>query len=110
MTAATKIPTKPRLEARTDRETFALIHQAAQLEGRTMTDFMVVHLLDAATQTIERMAMIQVSARAQRQFLQAVSDPQPKAPPALARAFAQQAEVMSRQPLPRSSNRPAFEA
>ena len=66
---------------------------AAKLQGRTMTDFVVSAVQDAAQQAIERAEVIRLSLADQEYFAQALlSPPAPSA--ALKRAFAQRTKLL----------------
>jgi len=51
-----------RLEARVSREQKALLQRAAELQGRTLMDFVVASAHQAVVRTIEEMTMIRLSA------------------------------------------------
>lgn len=88
-------PTYARLEARIPTEVHQLIKQAAGLEGRTMTDFVIKALSDAAHQTIEQTGIIRLSAADQKRFAEALLKPQ-EITPALAEAFELHKQVTSK--------------
>lgn len=75
-----------RLEARIPPEVHALLKRAAELEGRTMTDFVVAAASAAARQTIEQVEVIRLSREAQETFAEALARP-PEIAPAMARAI-----------------------
>lgn len=64
-----------RLEARVSRDQKALFQRAAELQGRTLTDFVVSTLQDAAVRTIEEMQIIRLSAEDSRAFAEALLHP-----------------------------------
>jgi uncharacterized protein (DUF1778 family) len=64
-----------RLEARVSREQKMLFQQAAELQGRTLTDFVVASVHEAALRTIEDMHKIQLTAEESRAFAEAVLNP-----------------------------------
>ncbi|NKC14574.1 MAG: DUF1778 domain-containing protein [Gammaproteobacteria bacterium] len=74
-----------RLEARADPETRSLIKRAAELQGRSLSDFVVGAAREAALSTIAGMETIRLSRQAQRVFVNALSEP-PKPNAALKRA------------------------
>ena len=84
-TAAKSPPKHARLEARIAPEIHALLKRAAEIEGRTMTDFVVAAASEAARTTIERMETIRLSRESAEAFAQALIDPPPPSP-ALERA------------------------
>jgi uncharacterized protein (DUF1778 family) len=56
-----KISKSERLEARLSREQKELLQWAADLEGRSLTDFVVSHAQNAALQTISEHTVIKLS-------------------------------------------------
>ena len=76
-----------RLEARISPELHALLKRAAALQDRTLTDFVIAAVQDAAQQAIEQAEVLRLSAADQERFAQALLAPPPAAP-ALERAFA----------------------
>ena len=75
-----------RLEARLPNDVHALLKRAAEIEGRTLTDFVVSAARQAACQTIEQTEIIRLSVEDQRQIAEALLNP-PKPAPALRKAF-----------------------
>ena len=75
-----------RLEARLPSDVHAMLKRAAQLQGRTLTDFVVAAASEAARKTIEDMEIIRLSAADQARLAEAVLDP-PDPAPALVRAL-----------------------
>lgn len=75
-----------RLEARLPIDVHALLKRAAEIEGRTLTDFVVSAAREAACRTIEATEIIRLSAEDQRQIAEALLNP-PEATPALKKAF-----------------------
>lgn len=75
-----------RLEARIPPEVHALLKRAAEIEGRTMSDFVVAAASAAARHTIEETQMIRLSAEDQKRFVEALLKP-PQVAPAMVRAF-----------------------
>ena len=73
-------PTTPpakmyRFDARLNEEQKLLIQKAADLEGRTMTDFVLHSAEAAAERTIEKRAMLILTARETELFAHAVLNP-----------------------------------
>lgn len=66
-----------RLEARVTAEQKALIERAAALEGRTLTDFVLASLQDAALRTIEEHEQVRLSVRDSAAFVDALLNPKP---------------------------------
>jgi uncharacterized protein (DUF1778 family) len=75
-----------RLEARISTDLHAMLKRAAELQGRTMTDFVVAAVQAAAQTAIEEAEVIRLSLADQECFAQALLSP-PKPTPALRRAF-----------------------
>ncbi len=75
-----------RLEARISRNQKALFQRAAELQGRTLTDFVVASVHEAAVRTIEEMQTIRLNAEDSRAFAQALL--KPRAPSEKLRAAA----------------------
>jgi len=77
-TAAEKVASSgrvERLEARVSRDQKALFQRAAELQGRTLTDFVVSSLQEAAVRTIEEVQIIRLSAADSRAFADALLHP-----------------------------------
>ena len=85
-----------RLEARIPPAIHALLKRAAEIEGRTMTDFVVSAASAAARHTIEEVEIIRLSRAGQEAFAQALLDP-PKASPAMERAFRNRERLLSQE-------------
>lgn len=76
-----------RLEARISREQKTLFQRAAELQGRSLTDFVLHSVHEAAVRTIEESEIIRLSARDSRAFADALISP--RKPSAKLRAAAQ---------------------
>ena len=74
-----------RLEARIAPEALAVVKRAAELQGRSLSDFVVAAAQEAAARAIENTQMIRLSVQDQRAFAAAIIDP-PEPEPALLRA------------------------
>lgn len=61
-----------RLEARVSAEAKALCQKAADLQGRTLTDFMVHSAVEAAKRTIRETEFIELSRRDRLAFVEAL--------------------------------------
>lgn len=66
-----------RLEARITADQKALIQRAAELEGRSVTDYVVSSVQDAAKRTVEAHDVIVLSAAESRAFVDAMLNPPP---------------------------------
>jgi uncharacterized protein (DUF1778 family) len=64
-----------RFDARLNEQQKLLIQRAADIEGRTMTDFVLHSAEVAAEQTIEKRAMLVLSARDAKVFVDAILSP-----------------------------------
>jgi uncharacterized protein (DUF1778 family) len=64
-----------RLEARVTRELKQLIEQAAELEGRSITDFIVASTQAAARRVIQERELLKLGARDREVFVQALMNP-----------------------------------
>lgn len=82
-----------RLEARISTDLHAMLKRAAELQGRTMTDFVVAAVQDAAQRAIEQAEVIRLSLADQECFAQALLSPSQPAP-ALERAFARREKLL----------------
>jgi uncharacterized protein (DUF1778 family) len=75
-----------RLEARISTELHAMLKRAAEIQGRTMTDFVVAAVQEAAQRAIEQAEVIRLSQADSQRFAEALLSP-PPATAALERAF-----------------------
>jgi uncharacterized protein (DUF1778 family) len=75
-----------RIEARIAPEALAVVKRAAEIQGRSISDFVVAAAEEAANRTIERAHIIRLSVEDQRAFAAAILNP-PEPTPALRRAF-----------------------
>jgi uncharacterized protein (DUF1778 family) len=73
-----------RVEARIAPEVLAVMKRAAELQGRSVSDFVVAAAQDAAQRTIEETHIIRLSVEDQRRFVDLLLDP-PQPTPALMR-------------------------
>jgi len=64
-----------RLEARISADQKDLFLRAAELQGRTLTDFVIASVHEAAVRTMEDMQSIQLTAQETRAFAEAVLNP-----------------------------------
>jgi uncharacterized protein (DUF1778 family) len=82
-----------RLEARISTDLHAMLKRAAELQGRTMTDFVVSAVQDAAQRAIEQADVMRLSLADQECFAEALLSP-PEPAPALKRAFARRQKLL----------------
>ena len=92
----TSAPQTARLEARLPAHVHAMLKRAAEIQGRTLTDFVVSASSEAARQTIESNDIISLSLNDQRLFAESIINP-PKPNAALTRAFAKHRELFGNQ-------------
>jgi uncharacterized protein (DUF1778 family) len=85
-------PRPERIEARLSSEAKAVIQRAADISGRSVSDFVVTSALEAAKETIREHEVIVLSVRDSKTFVEALLNP--KGPnEALRRAFRQHREL-----------------
>ena len=84
-----------RLEARINPELRTMLQQAAELEGRKVTEFVTSALQEAARRTISAAHVLKLSIADQEIFANALIDP-PAAAPALERAFARRRDLLTK--------------
>ena len=82
-----------RLEARISTNLHAMLKRAAEIQGRTMTDFVAMAVQDAAQRVIAEADVIRLSLADQECFAQALLSP-PQPTPALERAFANRQKLL----------------
>jgi uncharacterized protein (DUF1778 family) len=83
---ASSLSSTARLEARLPTDVHALLKRAAEIQGRTLTDFVVAAAQDAARRAIEEAEVLRLSSADQASLASALL--KPSAPvPALRRAF-----------------------
>ena len=90
----TQTPSIARLEARLPADVMAVLKRAAEIEGRTLTDFVVSTAHAAARRTIEDAEVVRLSVEDARRFADAVLTP-PEPAPALRRAFQHHRRLVS---------------
>jgi uncharacterized protein (DUF1778 family) len=76
-----------RIEARISPYALKTVRRAAEIQGRSISDFVVAAAQEVAERTIERTQIIRVSMADQERIMKVLSKP-PKVTPALKRAFA----------------------
>lgn len=85
-----------RLEARISTELHSLLKRAAEIQGRSVTDFVVSAVQAAARSAIADGAVLQMALADQEFFAQALIKP-PQANAALKRAFARRSKLLGSQ-------------
>jgi uncharacterized protein (DUF1778 family) len=66
-----------RIEARIAPEALALVRRAAEIQGRSISDFVVAAAQDAAQKTVAKVGVIRLSREAQEQFVSMLLNPPP---------------------------------
>lgn len=64
-----------RIEARITPEALAVVKRAAEIQGRSVSDFVVAAAHEAANRTIEETQIIRLSVRDQEIFAEAILNP-----------------------------------
>jgi uncharacterized protein (DUF1778 family) len=75
-----------RIEARIAPEALAIVRRAAEIQGRSISDFVVAAAQEAASRTIAETEIIRLSVEDQRRIAEAILNP-PEPTAALRRAF-----------------------
>jgi uncharacterized protein (DUF1778 family) len=84
-----------RLEARLTPDALAIVKRAAEIQGRSVSDFVVAATTEQARRTIEEDCVIRLSLEDQRRFVELLLNP-PAPVPALERAAQAHAELIQR--------------
>lgn len=66
-----------RIEARIAPDALVIVRRAAEIQGRSVSDFVVAAAREAASRTIEETQIIRLSMEDQRLFAEAILDPPP---------------------------------
>jgi uncharacterized protein (DUF1778 family) len=66
-----------RLGVRITPDALAAVRRAAEIQGRSVSDFVVAAAWEAAVRTIEQTQMIRLSLEDQRAFVEAILNPPP---------------------------------
>lgn len=75
-----------RIEARTTPDVLAVVRRAAEMQGRSLSDFVMAAAEEAAKRAIEETQILRLSAEDQRRFVEALLNP-PAPAPAMQRAW-----------------------
>jgi uncharacterized protein (DUF1778 family) len=86
MTPTTDSTRTARVEAQIALEALAVVRRAAEIQGRSLSDFRVAAALKEAHRTIEEAQFIRLSVQDQHRFAQALLNP-PMLAPAMKRAL-----------------------
>jgi len=82
-----------RIEARIAPEALAVVKRAAEIQGRSVSDFVVAAAQEAAYRAIEETQIIRLSVEDQRNFVEAILNP-PEPTASLRRAFDRHRELI----------------
>lgn len=66
-----------RIEARIAPEALAVVRRAAEIQGRSVSDFVVAAAQEAAQRTVAEVEVIRLSREAQEQFVSLLLNPPP---------------------------------
>lgn len=80
MLSSTEAARTSRIEARIAPDALAVVRRAAEIQGRSLSDFMVAAALEDAHRTIEQAQIIRLSVDDQHKFAKALLNPPPLAP------------------------------
>jgi uncharacterized protein (DUF1778 family) len=83
-----------RLEARIAPDALAVVKRAAELQGRSVSDFVVAAAREAANRAIEEAQIIRLSVEDQRAIAEAILHP-PSLTPAMKRAVSRHRKLIS---------------
>ena len=84
-----------RLEARLPADVHATLKRAAEIQGRTLTDFVVTAAHEAACRAIAEANLVRLSLEDQQRIAEAILDA-PEPAPALKRAFRRRRDLLDR--------------
>lgn len=83
-----------RLETRLAPEAHALVKRAAEIQGRSVSDFVVTAAQDAAQKVVADAELIKLTRTGQERFAQLLLKPPPPAP-ALRKAFKRRRQLLA---------------
>ena len=83
-----------RIEARISPDALAVVKRAAEIQGRSVSDFVVTAAQEAAHRTIEETQIIRLSVEDQRALAEAILNPPPLAP-AMERAIERYRKIVT---------------
>ena len=86
-----------RVEARIAPDVLAVVRRAAELQGRSVSDFLVMSAQEAAYRAIEDEQIIRLSVKDQQRFAELLLNP-PAVTPAMKRAFKAHKKLISSTP------------
>lgn len=83
-----------RIEARIAPEALRVVKRAAEIQGRSVSDFLVASAVSMARQTIEETQIIRLAVEDQRAIAEAILNPPPLSP-ALDRAIKRHRKIIT---------------
>ena len=83
-----------RIEARIAPESLVIVKRAAEIQGRSVSDFVVDAAQNAARRAIEETQIIRLAVEDQRAFAEALANPPPLTP-AMERAIVRQRKLIA---------------
>jgi uncharacterized protein (DUF1778 family) len=84
-----------RLEARITKEALDVVRRAAEIQGRSVSDFVVAAAQEAAQKAISEVEVFRLSREAQEKVYSLLANPLPTSP-ALRKAFARHRTIVGR--------------
>lgn len=90
-----------RLEARVSSDQKDLFLRAAELQGRTLTDFVISSVHEAALRTLEDLQSVKLAADESRAFAESLLNPREPGPRLVAAARRYMASIVVHEPNPR---------
>ena len=85
-----------RIEARIAPDALAIVRRAAEIQGRSVSDFLVAAAQEAASRTIAETEIIRLSVEDQRRIAEAIMNP-PEPTPGLRKAFQRHRELFGKE-------------
>ena len=82
-----------RIEARIAPDALMIVKRAAEIQGRSVSDFVVTVAQEAASRIIEEAQIIRLSVEDQRAFAEAISNPSPPSAALLRAAEAHRSHI-----------------
>lgn len=101
LTRTAEMPQEPyrtaRIEARIAPDALAIVKRAAEIQGRSVSEFVVAAAQEAAHRAIDEAQIIRLSVEDQHAFAEAILHP-PEPAPALKRSFRRHRELIKQAP------------
>lgn len=93
-TTDTPAPRSQRVEARIAPDALAVVRRAAEIQGRSVSDFLVAAAIKDAQRTIEEAQIVRLAVEDQERFAEMLINPPPLSP-AMGRAFEARERLLS---------------